>query len=172
MSKKIYTRTGDGGETELLDGRRVPKNDPRIKAGAAVDKLNSLVGLLNSRFHDETFASDSLAVQNRLFGLGTGNLDPAAVAEVEAQIDRLNSELSPLTHFILPRGDENVACAHLCRCACREAEIAWVEAGRQTAFDDPQSLAYLNRLGDYFFVLARYIAHKSNSEEVPWRQRD
>ena len=168
MSEKIYTRKGDRGETHLLDGSKVLKNDLRIQAGAAIDKLNSFVGLLSSHFEDENFDAFSLSIQKNIFNIGLNKINEAVVKEVEDQIDILSNHLPELNHFILPRGNNKIAYAHVCRCICREAEILFVDLSQQKNFNEWQTIQYLNRLSDYFFVLARYIAFKTKTDEIKW----
>lgn len=180
---KIYTRTGDTGETGLADGRRVPKDHPRIEAMGEVDSLNSQLGLLlaeleegQARWPGLAEVSEVLApCQHRLFDLGGElampqyqALDVVEVERLEQTIDRWNLELGPLQDFILPGGSRLIALAHLCRSVARTAErrcqaLHACEPVRGTC------LAYLNRLSDLLFVAARLIARRQNLPEVLWR---
>lgn len=179
---RIYTRTGDGGETALSDGTRVPKHALRVEAYGTVDETNATVGL--ARLH-ATGEIDSLLglIQNDLFDLGADlsrpGIDQDAAAPypvlrmVQAQVDRLESEidamnarLSPLRSFILPGGSALAAQLHLCRTVCRRAErlaVALAAGGDVT----PAAVKYLNRLSDWFFVAAR-IANDDGKADVLW----
>lgn len=174
---KIYTRTGDDGTTGLVDGSRRAKSDPRMHAIGEVDEANSAIGLAALA---ATGANADLArVQNDLFDLGADLATPGADFEpsemvlrivpgqvdwLEAAIDRLNEHLPPLTSFILPGGTEAAARVHLARAIARRAERA-VTALAATEPVNPAALAYLNRLSDYLFVLARAI---NAGDDVLW----
>ena len=187
---KIYTRTGDAGETGLVTGQRVKKSDLRIAAYGDVDELNSALGL--ARAHNQLRAPgaagrDSIEtwlrdVQNELFLVGS---DLACVladrpkpmkvvgadetARLEQRIDAMNETLGPLTEFILPGGGVLGATIHLARTICRRAErVAVALAGREPV--DPATLAYLNRLSDFLFVLARFATKESSEIEELWRR--
>ena len=172
---KIYTRTGDDGTTGLGDGSRVDKCSPRIEVTGDVDELNSLVGLLIS--HDIPHEIHDLltGVQHALFDLG-GELSmpghrfirAVAVQALEQAIDRYNAALPPLKEFILPGGREAVCICHLARAVCRRAERHLVGLARTEALN-PDSEAYLNRLSDLLFVLARTLARQSGGQEVYWK---
>ncbi|MBM7061630.1 cob(I)yrinic acid a,c-diamide adenosyltransferase [Pseudomonas sp. UL073] len=180
---KIYTRTGDAGETGLGDGRRVPKDHPRVEAIGEVDALNSQLGLLLAQLAEQEGMwlglSELLEVlapcQHRLFDLGGElampayqALDQAEVARLEAAIDRWNEEVGPLENFILPGGSLLVAQAHVCRSQARSAE----RRCQQLNALEPLSgvtLAYINRLSDLLFVAARLIAKRLHIQEVLWQ---
>lgn len=180
---KIYTRTGDAGQTGLADGRRVPKDHPRIEAIGEVDSLNSLLGVLLAELDEARARHPGLAelievltpCQHRLFDLGGElampeyqALDAAEIARLEEVIDRWNEEVGPLENFILPGGSRLIAQAHLCRSAARAAE----RRAQTLNGDEPvrgELLAYLNRLSDLFFVAARLIARRQGVAEVLWQ---
>ena len=175
---KIYTRTGDRGETGLGDGRRVPKDHPRIEAIGEVDTLNSQLGVLLAGLAEAgiTEVSNVLApCQHRLFDLGGElampayqALNSAEVERLEAAIDRWNEELGPLKNFILPGGSTLVAQAHVCRSVARAAE----RRCQQLNALEPLAgvgLAYINRLSDLLFVAARIIGRRQGVAEVLWQ---
>ncbi len=179
---KIYTRTGDKGETGLGDGRRVAKDHPRVEAIGEVDTLNSQLGLLLAGLAAETArypalkeVSDVLEpCQHRLFDLGGELAMPAYqalnVAEIErleAAIDVWNEELGPLENFILPGGSTLIAQAHVCRSLARSAERRCQQLNAVEPLAGP-GLAYINRLSDLLFVAARVIARRQGVAEVLW----
>ncbi|WP_044872034.1 cob(I)yrinic acid a,c-diamide adenosyltransferase [Pseudomonas sp. LFM046] len=179
---KIYTRTGDKGETGLSSDRRVPKDHPRIEAIGEVDTLNSQLGLLLADLTEGQERWPGLAevisvlapCQHRLFDLG-GELampeyqvlDRPEIERLETAIDRWNDELGPLKNFILPGGSRLVAQAHVCRSFARSAERRAQTLNREEPLRD-ELLAYLNRLSDLLFVAARLIARRQGVEEVLW----
>lgn len=178
---KIYTRTGDGGETGLGDGTRVAKDDLRIEAIGDVDELNSFIGLLVEELNegDTTLAPIARFLrkcQHRAFDVG-GELsipgfriiDARHVTEIEDQLDELNQHLDPLENFILPGGSRLVATIHLARSVCRRAERSVVKLSERDEIND-NGLKFLNRLSDYLFVAARYTALKTNVPEVLWQK--
>lgn len=179
---KIYTKAGDDGTTGLLGAGRVRKDDPRIEAYGTVDELNALLGLARaSGGLDADLDSLVARVQDDLFAVGSALADPNplgkfhnAVSEghatkLEAEIDRLEAELPPLTQFILPGGSPAAAQLHLARTVCRRAERLVVHLARQPGVDVPQHLvAYLNRLSDFLFVLARAVNRRSGVADIPW----
>jgi cob(I)alamin adenosyltransferase len=183
MTLKIYTKTGDRGETGLFGGQRVPKDDARVEAYGDVDELNSVLGLAVTRLDGEI--ADSLrAIQTDLFTLGAllatpapedggkenpwiPRLDPARVGEMEAWIDRAEGELEPLQNFVLPGGDAGAAALHLARTVCRRAERRVVSLARVATVDDGV-VVYLNRLSDLLFTLARLANRRAGVADVPW----
>jgi cob(I)alamin adenosyltransferase len=179
---KIYTKTGDDGTTGLLGAGRVAKDDPRIDSYGTVDELNAVLGLARASGGLDPDADALVArVQDELFAVGAALADPDpngrfhnAVAEeyagrLEAEIDRLEAELPPLTRFILPGGSAAASHLHLARAVCRRAERLVVHLGRQPGVDVPHHLiAYLNRLSDFLFVLARAVNHRSGVADTPW----
>ncbi|UZE22634.1 cob(I)yrinic acid a,c-diamide adenosyltransferase [Pseudomonas sp. B21-056] len=179
---KIYTRTGDKGETGLGDGRRVAKDHPRVEAIGEVDSLNSQLGLLLAGLADEASRYPALReiievlapCQHRLFDLGGELAMPAyqalttaEVERLEAAIDRWNEELGPLENFILPGGSTLVALAHVCRSLARGAERRCQQLNAVEPLAGP-GLAYINRLSDLLFVAARVIARRQGVAEVLW----
>lgn len=181
---KIYTRTGDKGQTGLLGGERVAKDDARIEAYGTVDELNSHVGLLRAwagQEHDELLAS----IQQLLFTIGSHlassneaererfQLPPITETDIERleqAMDFMDKELEPLRSFILPGGHPVVAQAHICRTVCRRAERRVVSLSATTAVQ-PELIRYLNRLSDLFFVLARQLGKSLGVPDVQWRPR-
>ena len=178
---KIYTRTGDDGTTGIGDGSRVPKTDARVEAMGAVDELNSAQGLLIAALtRDDNRFGEVLSflswLQHRTFDLG-GELSipnfvlitDEHVTRVEAELDRLNNELAPLENFILPAGSGSIAKAHMARSICRRAERRLVALASEAPVNEP-GRQLLNRLSDYFFVLARHIARIDGVPEVLWQK--
>ncbi|MCS7166624.1 MAG: cob(I)yrinic acid a,c-diamide adenosyltransferase [Gemmatales bacterium] len=177
---RIYTRTGDQGETSLGDGRRVAKDHPRVVAYGEVDELNSVLGLLLAQVPHQSEAELIRRIQNDLFDVGADlccpimendrprlRVQPIQVQWLEEQIDRLNARLQPLTSFVIPGGEPAAAWCHLARTICRRAERAVVSLSRQEPIN-PQVLIYLNRLSDLLFVLAR-IYNEEGREDILWR---
>lgn len=174
---KIYTRTGDAGETGLVDGSRVAKSDPLIAAIGDVDEANSAIGV--ALLHVGGEAREMLTrIQNELFDLGADlatpqgiegalRIQPDQVARLEGEIDRMNADLEPLKSFILPGGGPASAHLHLARAIVRRAERAAVKAARTCALN-PQALVYINRLSDHLFVTARWAARKEGGD-VLWQ---
>jgi cob(I)alamin adenosyltransferase len=165
---RIYTKTGDDGETGLGDGSRVPKDHPRVAAYGGVDEVNAVLGLLLAHEPNHPEAALLLGVQNDLFDVGADLCVPPAADEqpgqrlrvraeqvlrLEAAIDRINANLKPLTSFVLPGGSPVAAWCHLARTVCRRAERDVVTLARSEPVN-PQALVYLNRLSDLLFVLA------------------
>jgi cob(I)alamin adenosyltransferase len=173
---KIYTRTGDGGETGLGDGTRTPKDAARIDAIGAVDELNSQLGQLLTEALPEDVRAELLRIQHALFDLG-GELSipgyvlllDGHVQHLEACLDRYNASLGPLKDFILPGGTRAAAGAHVARTVCRRAERALVRLSRETSLS-PVSLKYLNRLSDLLFVLARALNRGAGVPDVLWQR--
>jgi cob(I)alamin adenosyltransferase len=171
---RIYTRTGDEGETSLGDRARVPKTDRRVVAFGAVDELNSQLGLALAAGAPETLRGVLERVQNELFDLGADVSRPGddglrvtagQVEALEEDCDRFNAELPPLKSFVLPGGDEAAARLHVARAVCRRAEIAALRVdgiGRNVP-------VYLNRLGDLLFILARAANAAAGRDEPLWR---
>ena len=179
---KIYTRTGDKGETGLGDGRRVPKDHPRIEAIGEVDTLNSQLGVLLAGLAEASLACPGLEeiievlapCQHRLFDLGGElampvyqALNSEQIEPLESAIDRWNEELGPLENFILPGGSLLIAQAHVCRSLARSAER---RCQQLNAVEPLQGvgLAYINRLSDLLFVAARLVAKRQGVAEVLW----
>ena len=182
MSKKIYTKTGDKGTTSLLGGTKVSKDDWRLEAYGTVDELNSFIGLLwDSLFNvrDSVKSSEQLEkIQNNLFIVGSclsydslgkdkikiKEISDLDISELENWIDEMDTELPELKNFILPRGSQSISLCHVCRTISRRAERRCVPSTQY-----PLILKYINRLSDYFFVLARFINKKQGFSEVIWK---
>ena len=171
---KIYTRTGDQGSTGLGDGTRVEKDSVRVAAYGTVDELNSTIGLLLSNTLTDRMRRKLEEIQHDLFDLG-GELcipghtviDAQQVTALETYLDELNEELPPLEDFILPGGGPGAATCHLARAVCRRAEREVVTLARNESVSS-DSLAYLNRLSDLLFVMARVLARAEGGSEVLW----
>jgi cob(I)alamin adenosyltransferase len=179
---KIYTRTGDKGTTSLLGGRRVPKHHRRVAAYGDVDELCALLGVARAYSADESLAGLLHDLQRDLFAIGAQLADPKAaigakrakaavgpshVERLEQAIDAHEAELPPLRAFILPGGSELGAFLHLARTVCRRAERGVVGLARARRVD-PVVVAYLNRLSDLLFVLARHANHRQGRTEDQW----
>ena len=181
---KIYTRTGDDGSTGLVDGSRLAKNSARIEAIGAVDEANSAIGVAAAALGDGEAATSLFRIQNDLFDLGADlatpagpgddfapsevvlRVVPAQVAWLEQAIDAANEQLEPLTSFVLPGGSEASARLHLARAITRRAERAMVALAADEAAN-PAALAYINRLSDYLFTLAR-LENDGGRSDVTW----
>ncbi len=180
---RIYTRTGDDGTTGLVDGSRCPKFSARINAMGLVDEANSAIGLAICALADEGQRAILTRVQNDMFDLGADLATPAADDDfspsemvlrivpaqaewIERQIDALNDRLQPLTSFVLPGGSEAAARVHVARATTRAAERAMVALCHETPVN-PAALAYINRLSDLLFVLAR-VANDDGRADVTW----
>lgn len=176
---KIYTRTGDTGETSLLGGVRVSKYDARITSYGTVDELNSAIGLARAFWHESPIDGELYAIQTDLFDVGANLAAPSnqdrfpgvpeeRVAHLEREMDQMELELPPLTNFIVPGGSIPAAQLHVARTVCRRAERHVVALG-----DDGEpvqrTIRYLNRLSDYLFVAARFVNWKMGFSDVPWR---
>lgn len=185
---KIYTKTGDRGETSLYTGQRVAKNDPFIEAIGSVDECNSSIGVALSFIGDhnvkfEIVKEQLRAVQHALFDVGAAlatprtravnakldktRFDSEATAFLEQWIDAMEVDLPPLHNFILPGGSQGGALLHLARSICRRAERLVVPLTKNTDVSE-YVMIYLNRLSDYLFVLSRYVNHIAGSPETPW----
>lgn len=171
---KVYTKTGDAGQTSIIGGERRKKNDARIEAYGCVDELNAFVGLLITYLNDTPTVSAMLSkVQSRLFDIGTAlaSTTPGScsfdTSDVEKAIDEISSELPPLQSFIILGGSRRAALAHVCRTVCRRAERRVVALAAQEMVA-PTVVAYLNRLSDYFFVLSRKLNFIDNTPEKTW----
>ena len=181
---KIYTRTGDDGTTGLVDGSRLPKHAARMEAIGAVDEANSALGLAAVALADGEFATPLYRIQNDLFDLGADLATPAGedddfapsemvlrivaaqVAWLERAIDDANARLEPLTSFVLPGGSDAAARLHVARASVRRAERAMTAMAAQMPANS-EALAYINRLSDYLFVLAR-VANDDGRADVKW----
>jgi cob(I)alamin adenosyltransferase len=180
---KIYTKTGDAGDTGLFGGGRVAKNHPRVEAYGDVDELNAVLGLVRSTEPLPRVDDIILPIQRDLFAIGallaTPNLekmrqhlekaqiDDARIAELEHAIDDGDAELEPLRAFIIPGGAPKAAALHIARTVCRRAERRVVELAGDTEIP-PVVVIYLNRLSDLLFTLARVVNRRAGAEEAPW----
>ena len=171
---KIYTRTGDTGNTGLGDGTRVPKDSLRIEVLGAIDETNARIGVVLIHDLPDEVRDDLIVIQHALFDLGGELCIPGHaaitdtdVAWLEQRIDHFNAELPPLKEFVLPGGGPASAHCHLARTMCRNAERALVALSRQETVR-PQALALVNRLSDYLFVLTRVLARSSGHAETLW----
>lgn len=181
---KIYTKTGDKGDTSLIGGTRVPKFHPRIEAYGTIDELNSYLGLIRDQQLDEHTRGALLEIQDRLFTLESQiahdpgvelsqplpELHPEDVSFLEQEIDNMNVNLPELKNFILPGGHTVVSFCHIARCVCRRAERITLRLSQAQPVDSI-NIMYLNRLSDYLFVLSRKLAKDLNIGEIPWRAR-
>ena len=184
---KIYTKTGDKGITGLVGGKRLPKHDLRIECYGTIDELNSYLGLIRDQEISKNHKTTLLEIQNQLFVIGSllatdpkllkddterkrfgiNFLNPEAITFLETEIDAINRELPPMTHFILPGGHQSVSFCHIARCICRRAErtISKLSIEQPTK---PEVLIYLNRLSDFIFVMARKLSKELKVDEIKW----
>ena len=180
---KIYTKKGDTGETSLIGGKRVPKNDIRIESYGTVDELNSWVGLLRDQDIKEEHREELIEIQDRLFTIGSTLATspegtkmelPQLISEditfLEKAIDKMNEVLPEMKSFVLPGGNTVVSYCHITRCVCRRAERLTVALNDQNEHFK-KVIQYLNRLSDYLFVLARKITMDTSAKEIPWKPR-
>lgn len=183
---KIYTKTGDRGDTGLIDGSRILKSDLRITAYGEVDEANSHIGLIISNLKGNSIFDDVgkilLDIQNDLFVLGAELANPKntkddkmlvkkeMITNIENYIDNLESELTPISYFILPGGTVESSLFHICRTVVRRAERTAVALSREQKINE-DILMYLNRLSDLLFVLARVTNNRQNCNDVPWKLR-
>lgn len=181
---RIYTRTGDKGQTSLLGGERVRKDHARIEAYGTIDELNSHLGMLRdlAGAHQRDLI---IGIQERLFSVGSRlasastedadkfkvpHVEETDISALESAMDRMDADLPEMRNFILPGGHPAVSQAHICRTVCRRAERLVVSIADQEQL--PESIIrYLNRLSDLLFVLARWLAKRTGAEEIPWRPR-
>lgn len=185
---RVYTRRGDGGETSLAGGHRVPKDSPRIDAYGTVDELNALLGAARVAAAEAADTAPRLTplpaillrVQHELFNLGSilatlpqdvhpkqARITDADVARLESEIDRMNADLPTLRSFVLPGDSRLNAALHICRTVCRRAERAVVALSR-TETVAPEAVRYLNRLSDALFVWSRWASHVTATPETLW----
>lgn len=173
----VYTKTGDEGKTSLVGGTRVPKAHIRLEAYGTIDELNSFVGLLICQIEDEHTLNTLSFIQNKLFTVGsylateTESLSPKAasiihdddIALLETEMDRIDNELPKIRQFVLPGGSESAARAHICRSVCRRAERCIYRVKEEFPVDT-NVLKFVNRLSDFFFLLARCESNKKGNE--------
>ncbi|MBI1885763.1 MAG: cob(I)yrinic acid a,c-diamide adenosyltransferase [Chloroflexi bacterium] len=180
----LYTRAGDRGETSLFGGKRLAKTHPRVEAYGSVDELNSTLGVAASLLRQRRLVRVIQSIQNELFDVGAElasaqevkgtaaqafRLEPDRVAALERLIDEYDAKVPPLKTFILPSGPPAAAHLHLARTVCRRAERAVVRL-KETEGVNPNVPAYLNRLSDLLFALARYVSKAERHKELPWRK--
>lgn len=183
---KIYTKTGDKGETSLYGGTRVSKAAARVESYGTLDELNAFIGLAKAEISDEKVLNQLQKIQFDLFTVGSEAATPTdkmflangksrldlliseeEIMELERWMDNFDAELEPLQFFILPSGGKAAASVHVCRTVCRRAERAMVHLN-ETEEVRPELIKYLNRLSDYLFILARYISKISGEKEEYW----
>lgn len=179
MKMKIYTKKGDKGQTGLLGGARVPKHHVRIEAYGTVDELNAHVGQLRDNLAAGDLKDELLVIQNELFTIGsllatnpgakvqTPNLETASVHRLEQEIDKMEDELPELRSFIIPGGHPNISLCHLARTVCRRAERNIVLLSENETVPEV-IIAYINRLSDALFVMARKLASDNGLEDLVW----
>ena len=186
MTFKIYTKTGDKGETSLYGGTRVSKAAARVESYGTLDELNAFIGLAKAEISDGKVLNQLQKIQFDLFTVGSEAATPTdkvllangksrldviisekEIAELELWMDDFDAELEPLRFFILPSGGKAAATVHVCRTVCRRAERAMVFLN-ETEEVRPELIKYLNRLSDYLFILARYISKISGEKEEYW----
>ena len=181
---KIYTKTGDKGETSLIGGTRVPKFHERIEAYGTLDELNSFIGLVRDQKIDDHTKNILIEIQDRIFTAESIlALDPAHeplrklpeiyeddITKLENEIDLMNENLPPLTNFVLPGGHPVVSLSHVARTVCRRAERLVIKLSQHSKVND-LVIKYLNRLSDYLFVLSRKMAKDFGAVETPWKAR-
>ncbi len=191
---KIYTKTGDLGDTSLFSGKRVRKTNIRIDSYGTVDELNSYLGMIHDQVKDDKLRDNLVLIQSKLFTLGAMLATPGSskseqpeqskksrksklqipligeddIRFLEEEMDRMNEVLPEMTHFILPGGHPAVSFCHIARCVCRRAERKTVELHDMEAINE-KILIYLNRLSDYLFVLARKLSMDLGVDEIPWK---
>lgn len=180
---KIYTKTGDKGQTSLVGGTRVSKTELRIEAYGTVDELNSYVGLVRDQAVNNDRKDILKEIQDRLFTIGSilasepeqtkkriPDLHESDIELLENEMDRMDESLEPMRFFILPGGHQSVSFGHLARTVCRRAERIVIRLSQETEVND-LVIRYLNRLSDYFFVLCRIMIKELNIDEISWKPR-
>lgn len=183
MSNKIYTKTGDKGQTSLIGGTRLPKHHIRIEAYGTVDELNSFIGLVRDSISEKELFDLLIEIQDRLFTMGSllaadpeknkmqlPQLNEDDVVVLEKAIDKMNETLPEMKSFVLPGGHTEVSHCHIARCVCRRAERAVLKLAENEKVDE-LIYKYLNRLSDYLFVLSRKLTKDYKANEIPWKPR-
>lgn len=183
MAFKIYTKTGDKGETSLIGGTRLPKHHIRIEAYGTVDELNSFIGLIRDSISEKELFDLLIEIQDRLFTIGSllaadpeknkmtlPQLNEEDIVLLEKAIDKMNETLPEMKHFVLPGGHVTVSYCHVARCVCRRAERAVLKLAENEKVDE-LIYKYLNRLSDYLFVLSRKLTQDLKANEIPWKPR-
>jgi cob(I)alamin adenosyltransferase len=181
---KVYTKTGDKGTTALVGGKRVAKASVILEAYGTVDELNSWMGMTRDQANLDGISEQVIQIQNTLFNIGAllasepkarvkyqlVDITTNDVAFLGQKIDEMETELPPITQFILPGGNTAISSAHIARTTCRRAERRILEIPAE--HEVPEFVVpYINRLSDYLFVLARYITLKTNAQEIPWTSK-
>lgn len=175
---KIYTKTGDKGQTSLFGGTRVPKYHDRLESYGTVDELNSFIGLINDSIDDQATKEILLSIQYRLFSVGSDLANEKAkkvpiiadedIEMLEKLMDEYNETLEPMKFFILPGGHISSSYCQVARTVCRRAERLVIKVSESTPVHE-NTIKYLNRLSDYLFVLARKLLKENACEEIPWK---
>lgn len=183
MTMKIYTKTGDKGQTSLIGGTRVPKHHIRIEAYGTVDELNSWMGVLRDTVTEEATKTLLIDIQDRLFTIGSllaadpekskmklPELHADDITRLEKEIDAIDAAVPPMKSFVLPGGHLTVSYCHVARCVARRAERNIIHLSETAPVSD-LVLQYLNRLSDYLFMLSRKLTQDLKAEEIPWKPR-
>jgi cob(I)alamin adenosyltransferase len=183
MAFKVYTKTGDKGETSLIGGTRVPKHHIRIESYGTVDELNSYIGLIRDQPIDNHSKTILVEIQDRLFTIGSSlasdpekskmkipDLKEDDILLLETEIDKMEETLPEMKSFVLPGGHTTVSFCHIARCVCRRAERLTIHLS-ENDYVDELVIKYLNRLSDYLFVLSRKLSQDLNASEIPWKPR-
>lgn len=178
---KIYTKTGDKGQTSLIGGTRVPKDHIRIEAYGTVDELNSWMGVIHDSITDGKTRMLLLNIQDKLFTIGSHlasdpeksrmklpEISDEHVALLETEMDAIDKVVPPMKNFVLPGGHLTVSYCHVARCVCRRAERCVIHLSASAPVEDI-IIRYLNRLSDYLFMLSRKMTHDLGVEEIPWK---
>jgi len=183
-TKKIYTKTGDSGETSLLGGTRVLKSHERVEAYGTIDELNSFIGLIRDQGIDDHYIEVLIRIQENLFIAESWvAADPQLpcpqiplirdedIHLLEQEMDQMNTKLAPLNNFIIPGGNPVASYCHIARTICRRAErhVIRIKGGSPT---DEIIITYLNRLSDYLFVLARKVCQDLGGKEIKWKTKE
>lgn len=190
MTLKIYTKTGDKGQTSLIGGTRVPKHHIRIESYGTVDELNSYIGLIRDQEIDAHSKIILIEIQDRLFTIGSSlasdpdkfsasagkagmkipDLKESDIELLEKEMDEMDKSLPEMKSFVLPGGHTTVSYCHIARCVCRRAERITIHLS-ENSFVSDLVIKYLNRLSDYLFVLSRKLTQDLNAKEIPWKPR-
>ncbi|MBW7845126.1 MAG: cob(I)yrinic acid a,c-diamide adenosyltransferase [Bacteroidia bacterium] len=183
MTFKIYTKTGDKGETSLIGGVRVPKHHIRIESYGTVDELNSYLGVIIDGLNNAPYCNTLREIQDRLFTIGSElasdpikskmkvpDLFESDIELLETEMDKMDATLPMLKKFILPGGNSIASHCHVARCICRRAERIVVHLANEEEVP-PIIYRYLNRLSDYLFMLSRKIVHDNGGNEIEWNPR-
>ena|SRR6218665_1670485 len=183
MASKVYTKTGDKGQTSLIGGTRLPKHHIRIEAYGTVDELNSHIGLLRDVIEEADTNALLISIQDRLFTIGSQlAADPVKnkmqlppvfeedIVQLEKAIDAITEQVPEMKSFVLPGGHVHVSYCHIARCVCRRAERSVLRLAETEPVEEIHA-KYLNRLSDYLFMLSRWLTVKLNAKEVPWKPK-